>query len=309
MQIDIEKMLAKVKASQWALADIDWDAPGRECVTEDPVLYPKLKAFMADLMWIEHVGARGFAAMAKKAPDDTLRQMYIYFHAEEQRHANAEMALMRRWGMLDGDTLPEPNINIRLVVEWLDRCADDQPLVVLGSVIPMLEIVLDGSLCKFLLEKVQDPVCHAAFEKINGDEARHLGVDFHVLDVLGYGKTWQQALRFTGQILNLELMIGILTYLPLLNKMRDNLMELGLPEEKLNVALRKYRTIGGGTAQGRRNPWFQLISGHGQVVADRRYRFYHAPVDGLVWLTGKLPARLLPKPPSWVKELTWKSAA
>ena len=309
MQIDIEKMLAKVKASQWALADIDWDAPGRECVTEDPVLYPKLKAFMADLMWIEHVGARGFAAMAKKAPNDTLREMYIYFHAEEQRHANAEMALMRRWGMLDGDTLPEPNINIRLVVEWLDRCADDQPLVVLGSVIPMLEIVLDGSLCKFLLEKVQGPVCHAAFEKINGDEARHLGVDFHVLDMLGYGKPWQLGLRFAGQLMNLELIIGILAYLPLLNKMRDNLMELGLGEEKLAVALRKYRAIGGGTEQGRRNPWFQLISGHGHVVADRRHRFYHVPVDALVRLTGKVPARLLPRPPSWVNELTWKSAA
>ena len=88
---------------------------------------------------------------------------------------------------------------------------------------------LDGSLCKFLLEKVQDPVCHAAFEKINGDEARHLGVDFHVLDMLGHGKSYQLGLRFAAQILNLELMIGILTYLPLLNKMRDNLMGLGLP--------------------------------------------------------------------------------
>ena len=67
MQLDTEKMLAKIKNSQWALADIDWDAPGRELVTENPELYPKLKIFMADLMWIEHVGARAFAAMAKKA--------------------------------------------------------------------------------------------------------------------------------------------------------------------------------------------------------------------------------------------------
>ena len=27
--------------------------------------------------------------------------IYRYFHAEEQRHANAELALMRRWGMLE----------------------------------------------------------------------------------------------------------------------------------------------------------------------------------------------------------------
>ena len=52
MQLELDKMLAKIKDSQWALADIDWDAPGRELVSENAVLYPKLKAFMADLMWI-----------------------------------------------------------------------------------------------------------------------------------------------------------------------------------------------------------------------------------------------------------------
>src|SRR5271166_5799317 len=75
---------------------------------------PRLKAFMADLCWIENVGARGFAAMAKKAPDPTLAEIYRYFHAEEQRHANAELALMKRWGLLDDGELPEPNVNIRL---------------------------------------------------------------------------------------------------------------------------------------------------------------------------------------------------
>ena len=108
--------------------------------------WPKLKTFMSDLMWIEHVGARGFAAMATKAPNDTLEEIYSYFHAEEQRHANAEMALMKRWGMLDGEAIPEPNINLRLVIDWLDTYSDDMPLEVLGSVIPMLEIALDGAL-------------------------------------------------------------------------------------------------------------------------------------------------------------------
>lgn len=124
--IDLDKMLVRIKDSQWALADIDWEAPGADKIS--PEQWPKLKAFMADLMWIEHVGARGFAAMARKASTDTLREIYTYFHAEEQRHANAEMALMRRWGMLDGDELPEPNINLRLTIEWLDRYSDDMPL-------------------------------------------------------------------------------------------------------------------------------------------------------------------------------------
>ena len=87
-------------------------------------------------MWIENVGARGFAAMAKKAPTPTLKSIYEHFHAEEQKHANAELALMRRWGMLGGagsgasgpnatgDEIPSPNVNVQLVINWLDRHSD-----------------------------------------------------------------------------------------------------------------------------------------------------------------------------------------
>ena len=64
MAIDMDAMLAKIKDRQWALADIDWDAPGAELITDEQ--RPKLKAFMADLRWIENIGARGFAALAKR---------------------------------------------------------------------------------------------------------------------------------------------------------------------------------------------------------------------------------------------------
>ena len=198
--IDLDKMLAKIKSTQWALSDIDWDAPGAELITEEQ--WPKLKDFMADLMWIEHIGARAFAAMAKKAPTDTLREIYTYFHAEEQRHANAEMALMKRWGKLEGEEIPEPNINLRLVIEWLDRYSDEMPVYVLGTVVPMLEIALDGALCTFLLETVKDPVCHQAFEKINDDESRHLGVGFSVMEMQGRGKTFIGAAKMLAPLLD-----------------------------------------------------------------------------------------------------------
>ncbi|MFL6156743.1 MAG: ferritin-like domain-containing protein, partial [Marmoricola sp.] len=92
MAMDFDEMLAKIKDRQWALADIDWDAPGAETISDE--FRPKLKEFMADLCWIENVGARGFAALATKAPTPVIAEIYRYFHAEEQRHANAELALM-----------------------------------------------------------------------------------------------------------------------------------------------------------------------------------------------------------------------
>lgn len=305
--IDLDKMLEKIKSTQWALADFDWEAPGAERIT--PEQWPRLKEFMADLMWIEHVGARGFAAMAKKAPTETLRQIYRYFHAEEQRHANAEMALMKRWGMLDGDDIPEPNVNLRLVIEWLDRYADDMPYYVLGTVIPMLEVALDGALCKFLLDTVDDPLCHEVFKSINDDESRHLGVGFSVMEMQGHSTTSIRAVQMMGPLVDPRLMLGILAYLPLLNKMRDNIVALGLPEEKLYAAMKKFEKIGGRTADGRRNPWYQIIYRHGRVMVNRHNRFYHGPVDALVTLTGNIPTRLLPKVPSWVQELTYQPTA
>lgn len=73
MALDMSKMLTKIKDRQWALADVDWDAPGAELITKEQ--RPKLTEFTADLVWIEQVGARGFGAMALKAPDDTLAEI------------------------------------------------------------------------------------------------------------------------------------------------------------------------------------------------------------------------------------------
>lgn len=302
--IDLEKMLEKVKASQWALADIDWDAPGAELITEEQ--WPKLRDFMIDLVWIEHVGARGFAAMAKGAPNETLRQLYTYFYAEEQRHANAEMALMKRWGMLEGDRLPEPNNNIRLAVAWMQSNADDMPYHVMGTVIPALEVALDGALCQFLLDTVDDPVCHEAFAKINDDESRHLGVGFTVMEMHGHSRQSIEAVRMMGRILKPTTLLGLAVHFPLLNKMRDNVIKAGLPEEKLYAAMAKFEKIGGRTENGRRNPLFRAISKHAQIMADRKNRLYHTPVDLMVKLTDMIPEWALPEKPSWVGDVTWR---
>ena len=299
--IDLEKMLTKEKSTQWTLSDINWDAPGRELITQEQ--WPKLKDFMADLMWIEHVGARAFSAMSKKAPTETLREMYAIFHAEEQRHANAEMALMKRWGMLEGD-IPKPNKNLRLIIEWLDTYADDMPFYILGAVIPMLEVALDGALCTFLLDTVDDPVCHQAFELINGDEARHLGVGFSVMEEQGYNKNFIEISKMAARVVDPRMLLGILAYLPLINKMRDNVIKLGLPEEKLYAAMHKFARIGGRTEDGRRNPWFQIINFHARSAMNRANHWFHIPVDTMVKITDKIPEQSLPEIPSWIYELT-----
>jgi hypothetical protein len=306
MAIDMDVMLAKIKDRQWALADIDWNAPGAEMITDEQ--RPQLKAFMADLCWIENIGARGFAALAKKAPTPTIAEIYRYFHAEEQRHANAELALMKRWGMLDDGEMPEPNVNIRLAMGWLDRFADGMSLAVLGTVIPMLEVALDGALLKFLLEEVHDPVCHQVFEKINNDESRHLAVDFEVLDMIGNAKARKLAIDFVGSVASPGLILGTIMYVPLLNRVRNEIVAMGLQPERLYKAVQRFSTLGERGQYTRRVPTYRVLKRHAGWVTNPRHP-YHLLANSMVWLSDRYPKPLLSPIPSWFKELTHEPAA
>jgi hypothetical protein len=304
--IDMEVMLAKIKDRQWALADIDWDAPGADTIR--PEFRPKLKAFMADLCWIENVGARGFAALAKKAPDRTLAEIYRYFHAEEQRHANAEMALMKRWGMLDDGEFPKPNVNIRLAIEWLDTYSDSMPLSVLGTVIPMLEVALDGALLKFLLDTVADPVCHQVFEKINNDESRHIAVDFEVLNMIGHGTARRLVIEFVGTVATPGLIIGALMYIPLLNRVRNEMAGMGMEPERLYNAVKRFKQLGERGERTWRVPAYQVLKRHAAMVVNPGHP-YHLLANSMVWLSDRYPKPLLKPVPTWFKELTYRPAA
>jgi hypothetical protein len=301
MAFEYGDMLATIKDKQWALADIDWGAPGADAITDDQ--RPKLKEFMSDLVWIENVGARGFAALARKAPSDELKQIYEYFHAEEQRHANAELALMHRWGMIADGEMPVPNKNIRLVIEWLDRYSDSMPLATLGTVIPALETGLDGALVKFLLDEVSDPLCHEVFQHINSDESRHLAVGFQVLDMLGAGPMRKILIDGAATLMQPSVMLGLLIYSPLLTRMITNITAMGLSEEKLYNAIRRFDKAGKRSANTRRLPTFHVIRYHFDAAVNKKQPFqFFAETMGSV--IDRFPVGILGKTPSWSEELT-----
>ena len=305
---DFDAMLQTIKDKQWSLADIDWDAPGAETMTDE--LRAKMQPFMADLVWIEHVGARGFASLAKKAPTPTIQRIYEYFQAEEQKHANAELALMKRWGMLDEDGQPpEPNINVRLAIKTLDDFGDTLPLTGLATLIPLLECALDGALVKFLLEEVTDPVCHEVFRHINSDESRHIAVDFQVLELIGAGPLHKLLIESVA-LLQPQVVLGlIVVFTPLINKMRDNIVAMGLPEQKLYSAVKRFATIGSRGAHTTRIPAYHVLRAQAAMVVDRTSPYHRLLADPMVRLTSLVPARLLGRPQAWVDELTHEPVA
>jgi hypothetical protein len=308
MNYDFDAMLQTIKDKQWSLADVDWDAPGAETMTEE--LRERLRPFMADLVWIEHIGARGFASLATKAPTPTISEIYRYFHAEEQKHANAELALMRRWGMLDADgSVPQPNINVRMAIRVLDDYGDTLPLSGLATLIPLLECALDGALVKFLLDEVPDPVCHEVFKHINSDESRHIAVDFQVLDLIGSGPL-HKLLVESASLLKPQVVLGlIVVFVPLINKMRDNLVAMGLSEERLYNAVRRFNSVGSRSRGTRRIPAYQVLRAQAAAVIDRAHPYHRLLADPMVSLTSHVPARLLGRHQSWVEELTAEPVA
>ena len=88
LNADYATLLSGGAAGDFSTMTFDERLKVAETITDEQ--RPELKAFMADLCWIENIGARGFAALAKKAPTPTIAEIYRYFHAEEQRHAEGE---------------------------------------------------------------------------------------------------------------------------------------------------------------------------------------------------------------------------
>ncbi len=302
-----DSMLQTIKDKQWSLADVDWDAPGAETMSEETraVLTP----FMADLVWIEHIGARGFAALAAKAPTPTIREIYQHFHAEEQKHANAELALMRRWGMLEDGRVPEPSTQVKLAIKVLDSWGDDLPLRGLAALIPLLEVALDGALVKFLTDAVEDPLCHEVFRLINADEARHITVDFEVLELLG-ASGWTGSIVNVAEVLDPRVVVGlVVVFVPLINKVRDNVVAMGLPEQKLMNATRRFEKLGGRGERTRRLPSYQALRLLGGMIVDRSHPYHRFLADPLVKVTDHVPQVLIGRPQSWVKGLSPEAVA
>lgn len=298
MQIDLERIYAKAQAEYWTLSDFDWEAPGAETMSAEQREH--FKPFMADLVWIEQIGSRGFGGLAAATDDPTLKKLYRLFQAEEQRHANAELKLMERWGMIEPGERPMPNVNIQMAVKFLDRYADGLPLSVLGALIPMLEIALDGALLKFLLEKVEDPLCHEVFEKINADEARHLGVDFHVLEVIGAGPFMRNLIDYVGNAAKPRILATTaFTYVPLMERALQSLQHMGLGTDRLYNAMRKYQKIGDRSPALRRNPMYVTVREHAKAIVNASNPYHHF-ARLMIRITDALPAQARGRDPDWL---------
>jgi len=113
---------------------------------------------------------------------------------------------------------------------------------------------------------------------------------------------------FVGSWMNPALIVGTLSYFPLLNKMRDNIVAMGVNEERLYQAMRRFRSVGERSEFVHRVPMYRFISWHSKKVIDRTSK-YHWLADSLVKVTGVIPMPLVRYTPTWSDELTYEPVA
>jgi hypothetical protein len=285
--VDLARLRDKCTVLQWSVDDFDWQAPGAERVSDAQAV--SLGPFMADLYWIERVAATVFGAMARRETDPIRRAIFESFAADEQRHADAELALMVRWGIMGRRQKPRPNPSVAKLLRTLERDAHRIHPSVFSAVIPMTELVLDGALVKYLMRSVDDPLCHRVFEKINADEARHLAMDFHMLEHYGRNHSLlHNTIDMLRSVARPEALYALFFgYFPTLARSRASIERMGLDIGEVAMAMRRYVQLGERNADIARHPTYRLMSRYVQLVTERRDPLGHAlarisdVVDGL----------------------------
>jgi hypothetical protein len=271
--MDLERLREKCERFQWDLRDIDWEAPGADCVTDAQA--SALLPFMADLYWVETVAAVVFGSMAARETDPTRKAIFTSFAADEQRHADAERELMVRWGIAGRRQRPPPNPSVARLLDALERTADRVHPSVFAAIVPMTELVLDGALVKYLTRTVDDPVCQAVFEKINADEARHLAMDFYMLEY--YGRTYS-VLSNTADFLRTMCTPDVLYalffgYMPMLARSRKSITHMGMDLDEVARAMERYVALGRRNRDIARHPAYAVTARWVSVLTRGEDRF------------------------------------
>jgi hypothetical protein len=266
--LDPKAMLAKCGRLQWSIADIAWDAPGVDAVGE--LDRGAVTGVMRDLYWIESVAAVVFGAMRDRTTEPDLRGIFASFAVDEQRHADAELMLMRRWGVVGRHEVPAPNVNVRNLLAALERGAGRVHPAVYAAIIPFTELVLDGALVKHFDRIVKDPVAADVFRRISADEARHIAVDCHVLERFGNERSLLDNARESVRAIADPIVLYALTmgYLPMILRGRANLRRAGLADEEVFRCIRRYIALGDRSRGIARHPAYAAYRLHARRLVE-----------------------------------------
>lgn len=186
MDLNLDHVLQATRKGQWSVDEFDWSRPleGASGISKRELR--EMGLIIVFTAGLERQAAKIFDACASYVTDERAREIYKLFAIDEDRHADAELKLARRYGV-GWEDLPlatraffaQLNHNWRTNRRLLHEFSSAQ--------IILFEFGLDSLLIPALKEAVNDPLQAEVFRRIDLDESRHLAMDYWLLDRKGSG--------------------------------------------------------------------------------------------------------------------------
>jgi hypothetical protein len=133
-------------------------------------------------------------------------------------------------------------------------------------------------------------------------------VDFEVLEMIGHATARRLAIELVGRFASPGLILGMVMYVPLLSRVRNEMAGMGMEPERLFNAVNRFKQLGERGTRTPRVPTYKLLKRHASWVVNPRHP-YQLLANSMVWLSDYYPKPLLRPMPSWSRELTHKPAA
>jgi len=184
--INLETLLEVAKRGQWSVHDFDWSTPVQDRIAWSSRKKKLLGRMLLMTAGFERLGVDAFMIHAKHTDDKVAKTIFQLIALDEQRHADAEVELAKRLGVIWGD-LPSP---VRLMFKRFGqdiRSASRKPISRLlhefaASGVPVAELALDTLLLPALKKMSDDSLLMEVFKLIDRDEARHIAMDYWLLE-------------------------------------------------------------------------------------------------------------------------------
>lgn len=181
---NVRNILEISRKSKWSLEDFNWDHPLSDDL-DDKTKKDLGTAFLY-ISGIERLGAAAFRIHARNVDNKDAAKLFEIFAEDEERHADAELAMAKRLGLQWKD-LPW---SARRMFKLLQKDIESLPDKEIGrwlhnvncSSIMFFEFGLDAIVLPILKEMTNDELQNQVWEKIDKDESRHLAMDYWLIE-------------------------------------------------------------------------------------------------------------------------------
>ena len=195
--IDLDRLLTNTRNGQWSVDDLDWSTPLDDAASVTDEQRFDTALLLHYTAGFERQAARIFDLCSHYVDDPVAKEIYKLFYIDEIRHADAEVRLAERLGYRLSDL---PAALGDAFAHYETVWDTDAPLMYEFASVEILlfELSLDSITVPLVRSILPDALTSEVFRRIDIDEARHLAMDYWLLERRGKQAHAEQARRLAG---------------------------------------------------------------------------------------------------------------